>query len=230
MISAAGDGGGPDHGGHAPARRGVLGLGVGDRREDRELGRPAQIGGRGRANRDGLDRLGIPRGAGGPTGSAGWAAGGFTGSGRNGSMKSVAGIWGSKRTGAIGASKPFSGRRSVPWVWPDSKPWPRTGGWIGCSSSVAVARIACVVTGIVLDPRLVTSVWGKTIAMTAVRLPEPGAARIVAVSGVIACDDEVSDEDVELVVERVPSPALAVGLRSPSVRMRRSRSRTAVRR
>jgi hypothetical protein len=65
-----------------------------------------------------------------------------------------------------------------------------------------------VVTGIVLDPRLVVSVCGNKIAMTAVRFADPGAARIVAVNGVIAGADDVSDEFV--VVEPIPVPVVGV--------------------
>jgi hypothetical protein len=65
-----------------------------------------------------------------------------------------------------------------------------------------------VVTGIVLDPRLVTGVGVRTIAMIAARFAAPGAARIVAVNGVI-CEVDGDWPEPVLVAELV-SPA-AVG-------------------
>ena len=158
LIPARGDRGGPDHRGHAPGRRLVLGL---DLRRGERTGSSGDVSRSerptARADRDGLDRLGrlAPRGRD--------AADRFgrlgrhrvdSRTGRNGSMKSVGGQLGLDqhpgRRPRAGLLRQGIGALSDR----DSNPWPSTGGGIGCSSSVAVARIACVVTGIVLGAQV----------------------------------------------------------------------------
>ena len=75
-------------------------------------------------------------------------------------------------------------------------PCPKWVEIVGPSTLVAVARIACVVSGSVLEPRWTAGGWVGTITMTTKRPLIDAPVRIVGVSGVI----EITDVELEMVV------------------------------